>query len=316
MAIHCLVRVHWDALGGGQLGEFFGRTQCLKGYWWVNRERERERERERANNSTEDVTEKALISESYDNLSFDIPTISLETNNSNDVFELHNFRSFVVGGKKCLFLLESNPSVGYLVTQELLWQRKWNKNAFGKFKKTYQFSFDLERDYNVTSMFIDPPREIHVNVSFYNELQKMSKRKFHKDRPFMVQKTRLAPDNHIVFQLSFDHKRVHLFPLYTRFLIESNVTDYDAFLTNLGRDLNTMNAFLNDRKYSILSYDFQFIVDNTGHIHHLDLDRAFEHRDRHVRIAVIFFEAVQNNFEAAVKELKQNQTYETTDGVE
>jgi len=249
---------------------------------------------------------RALISESYDNLAFDIPTISLETNNSNDVFELHNFRSFVVGGSKCLFLLESNPSVGYLVTQELLWQPKKNKNAFDKFKKTYQFSFDLERDYNVTSMFIDPPREIHVNMSFYNELQKDML--FHKDRPFVVQKTRLAPDNHIVFQIYFDRKRVHWLPLYTRFLTESNVTDYDAFLTNLGRDLNTMNAFLNDRKYSILSNDFQFIVDNTGHIHHLDLDRGFEggpkHLTKDVRIAVIFFEAVQNNFEAAVKELK------------
>ena len=141
---------------------------------------------------------------------------------------------------------------------------------------------------------------------------------FHKDRPFVVQKTRLAPDNHIVFQIVYDRTRVYWFPLYTRFLTKSNVTDYDTFLTNLGRDLNTMNAFLNDRKYSTLSTDFQFIVDNTGHIHHLDLDRAFDKRllQKDVQLAVNFLEAVQNNFESAVNELKQNQTYETTDGVE
>ena len=132
-------------------------------------------------------------------------------------------------------------------------------------------------------MFIDPPREIHVNVSFYDKLQKKSKKlvrkkgrkiEFLKDRPFVIQKTRLAPDNHVVFQFLYDRTRVHWLPHYTRFLTKSNVTDYDAFLTNLGKDLNTMNAFLNDRKYSTLSYDFQFIIDNTGHIHHLDLDRA------------------------------------------
>ena len=134
--------------------------------------------------------------------------------------------------------------------------------------------------------------------------------KFHKDRPFLVQKTRLAPDNHIVFQIVFrERDRVWKLPLYTRFLTESNVTDYDAFLKNLGRDRNTMNAFLNDRKYSTLSIDFQFIVDNTGHIHHLDLDRAFE-KDKKFNLTsnLNFSEEVQNNFEAAVNELKQNQT--------
>ena len=262
---------------------------------------------------------KALISESYDNLAFNIPTISLETNNSNDVFELHNFRNFVMGGNKCLFLLESNPSVGYLVSR----RPYKSENVFNKFKKTYQLYLDLERDYNVTSMFIDPPREIHVNVSFYDELEKKAKKlgtkgnrgenmKFHKDRPFLVQKTRLAPDNHIVFQIVFrERDMVWKLPLYTRFLTESNVTDYDydAFLKNLGRDRNTMNAFLNDRKYSTLSIDFQFIVDNTGHIHHLDLDRAFE-KDKKFNLTsnLNFSEEVQNNFEAAVNELKQNQT--------
>lgn len=65
MAIHRLVRVHWDDLCGGYPEEFYDRKQCLEGHNPRDRGDCRQREREKlvpilANSSGEDVTEDSL----------------------------------------------------------------------------------------------------------------------------------------------------------------------------------------------------------------------------------------------------------------
>jgi len=185
-----------------------------------------------------------------------------------------------------------------------------NKNTFDSFQNAYELSVHLEKDYNISSLLIDPPMKVYKNETLYKLLSNTTNRLCKDDRPFIVQKTNLVSEPDLILQYYGIYKRkdIHFF---TEWFTKNKITEYDTFLSNLVRDIHTTHMILNDPKYFKLRHDFQVIVNATGHVHQLDLERIWEapktieYNNTVTRLPLL--ELVENQFKAAINLLKKNQ---------
>ena len=102
---------------------------------------------------------------------------------------------------------------------------------------------------------------------------------FARDALVVAQKVQTAPTANIRLgcrpPLKQQYKKLQTFLKETPILNGS--TDDEYFKRQFGADLDITVALL--RKYLEFSYDFQFLLDSQGKIHHIDLDRLAHDKD-------------------------------------
>ena len=153
------------------------------------------------------------------------------------------------------------------------------RDMFSKMSRTWVLAHALQKDYNVSTLLLEPVRKLDKGANFTTQLNlKLGKKDqvFNSTIPFIVQKTRSVPEPNQLWQETYDHKgRVGSLKVYADFL-KTSVHNKESFSRNLFNNLAVLRQILQDQRYTCLNHDFQIIIDNEGITHYLDLDRYFE----------------------------------------
>jgi hypothetical protein len=240
--------------------------------------------------------------------------------NNEETFELENLGHIRCGGKKCFVRLKSNQQVGYLMAHE---GAGFVEHIYKEFNQTWTLAKHLRQDYNVSTLLLEPPLEVlDKDILFLHQLNarlatdRKDERKnirISTERPLVVQKVRVAPEPNMFWQMWWAQELSQDLKVYVHFLNASVTGDKRIFSRNLVGNFSVTRQILQDKEYSCLNTDLQFIIDYEGGIHHLDLDRCFEapnHNDtnsrrqnRYLARRIRFINTLENCFKKALRAL-------------
>jgi hypothetical protein len=204
-----------------------------------------------------------------------------------ETFELDNLGQIRCGGKKCFVRLKSNQQVGYLIAHE---GAGFRAHIYKEFNRTWTLAKRLKQDYNVSTLLLEPPlqvldKDIHflhlLNARLATVREDEEKAiRISTKQALIVQKVQVAPEPNMFWQMWWAKAHSQDLKVYMHFLNFSVTGDKGNFSRNLLGNLSVTRQILQDKKYSCLNTDFQFIIDYEGGIHYIDLDRCFEaHRN-------------------------------------
>lgn len=198
------------------------------------------------------------------------------------------------GFSKCFFRSSLNDDEGYLLAKSKN-GTKYNQRMFRVWKSAEQMSkehggrhFLLEPPFEVAF----PPRSIlkQLNKKAYGPW-KTNKRYYGKVKRYnetllqqagaslVVQKVRVAPTPNLICRCYFFRKKKDKGRFKLDDLSASKeefrlaVRDKRVFMSTFQTELERTVRLLTDGYFSRLFYDFQFLLDGEGKIHHIDMDR-------------------------------------------
>lgn len=217
-------------------------------------------------------------------------------------FHISQVEKMRCGGKKC-FLRLKDVDFGFLVTHD---RARFSDRAYREFVRTYSLATGLRRDYNVSTLLLEPPQEIlhapspstnssnrhQSSTDIFQQLNNYVEKhpesggnlketrtvSFDNSKSLVLQKVQVAPEPNMLWQMWYAARGMAKdLKVYTKFINTTVVLDgKQAFANTLRKNLAVTKRLLQDNRYACLNNDFQFILDFTGNIHHLDLDRCFE----------------------------------------
>mmetsp|Transcript_9843 Transcript_9843/g.22035 ORF Transcript_9843/g.22035 Transcript_9843/m.22035 type:complete len:363 (-) Transcript_9843:1926-3014(-) len=198
------------------------------------------------------------------------------------------------GYRKCFFHSGVNESEGYLLARA---ESDW----MGRMKRTWKDARRLKKKYNMRHFMLEPPhhsgvpprkvlKELNSLVastqspqktrSFFGSTKKkqynLASNSTSKDRGIVVQKVKLAPTPSLIVRCYFfkGHRNGRYFldkESSSEDVFRSAVHDKASFVSTFQAETKDLISLL--AKEARLWYDFQFMVDSRGRIHHIDLDR-------------------------------------------
>ena len=196
--------------------------------------------------------------------------------------EAEHIETVKCGNSKCFATFSGRPlqSIGYIVSQE-------NRTRFvdigTKFEKAWMIASHIKSVYNVSSLILGPPETVLKGSDFVKNLNEKREypfvpyqnQRFSAKIPLIVQKSLIIPEPNMWWHYIASEKKgkLHNKNLYLTFL-QDHVRDLRSFAHTLYDDLVSCKRMLD--LYPCLCVDYQFIIDNEGHVHHLDVDRCFD----------------------------------------
>lgn len=162
------------------------------------------------------------------------------------------------GREKCFFRSLNDHLHGYLIGNP-------GQSTLSKAMSAYDYAAKLKSKYNIRHFYTSPPLEMKVPENFLKKLSDKYVSYYEGAQSVIVQPVITAPEGSIIARCYDD--RVLLGRL--QFILQSMTTESkENLLAELEDTMRIVQA------EPILIKDFQLLVDQQGHIYHLDFDRA------------------------------------------
>ena len=211
---------------------------------------------------------------------------------------------------KCYYPSRSRPGFGYLIGQRRDLKRKHAEFTLGHLQQGYDLADKLHTKYGIRHFLESPPvslnctRELADGLNLAVNAVKNPSNDFNPQYLFretnpsrvkrdklLVQVVQQAPRPYIIITLG-RVSRIGLFePRMERFLSEQVVGGWNVFWNHFQDDWNhTAVALKNEPQ---LYQDFQFLLDASGHIWHIDLDRVWGNEGEHPRNCTFAHEDIE-----------------------
>ena len=216
-----------------------------------------------------------------------------------DEMQLDTEKRGACGYRKCFFHSSTNDNEGYLVA-------RGGHDYMSRLDRIWQVARRLEEKYSIRQFLLEEPQLVQLpDMSTLKRLNKMARQSVRTSKKSMyfgnaqkepyaqarmdnpdtahtvaIQKVQLAPTPNMIVRCSFfGFGREGAF----RFDEQSSTKEEfaQAVTNHFGGERSFMNVLASEMKQLIrllgqepeLWYDFQFMVDYTGTIYHIDLDR-------------------------------------------
>ena len=244
--------------------------------------------------------------------------LSFHTAKSDDISSVR------CGNLKCFVIMENSNAIaitnkGYVIAQE----NRTKSEALGvgsmksKLDDAWIIASHIHHKYNLSTLLLGPSEMISKDVKFVDSLNNklihhsVPTRKmqgFNANKPITVQKSLVMPEPNFFWHYTVSvvtKKLLNVDSIYTDF-VQTQVQDYDQFITTLQKDVNATKQMLVENNYPCLLNDFQLMIDFKGRIHHIDLDRCFDEQPKRLDKDTIirFIDTLGVRYASAVDKLR------------
>ena len=208
----------------------------------------------------------------------------------------------ICGGYKCFFRIKDNDSVAYLVSIEPI-----HKEGYQRLNAAYALAKHLDVEYpKITHFLLEPPYQLNnlteywatqLNSNLIGQQKTITKwlkaapekdpdaKPHHRYGPrylpnehIFIQKVQLAPNPYLI--IGCEGGKLQETIRDVEKLVKNSVPKKNrkSFLNNLHDNISYIKQVVDQNgNYGCLVWDFQLLLDTSGNLYHIDLDRCFRH---------------------------------------